>query len=194
MKRRFVSCIMLASCFCLVSFIVPKGWQVSGGSEKKYEMGSWKAWGHDSSRSCGVIRAIKQVYDPGEHGSLIQKVSSQRYLGKRIRLSGYMKSRGAEKAGFMVRVDRDDEKKPLAFDNMNDRPVKGTTDWTLYTIDIDVPYNAAKITFGAKLSGLGQIWFDDLSIEVIGNSTISADYVMCDTSISRVPLNMNFEQ
>ncbi len=178
----------------LLSFIMPAGWQASGGSEDKYEMGWWKVWGHDSSKFCGVIRSSKKVYEPGEHGSLIQKISSQRYLGKRIKMTGFMKSRTATKAGFMLRADTDEDKKPLAFENMRDRQVRGTTDWKEYSLEIDVPNNTSKITLGAYITGEGQIWFDDINIEIVGNSTIAADYVKCDTSLRREPLNLNFEQ
>ena len=189
----FNTACILAVVALLLSFTIPKGWQASG-EEDKYEMGLWKVGGHDSSKSCGVIRASKKVYEPGEHGSMIQKLSSQKYLGKRIRMTGFMKSRSATKAGFMLRADTDEDKKPLTFENMRDRQVKGTTDWKEYSLEVDVPNNASKITFGAYLTGEGQIWFDDINIEIVGNATITATYVVCDTSLRRAPENLNFEQ
>ncbi len=195
MKKKWLNVLLaIMTVTILWSFITPKGWQASGDAEDKYEMGLWKIFGHDSSRSCGVIRAVKKVYEPGEHGSLIQKISSQRYLGKHIKMTGFMKSRSATKAGFMLRADTDEDKKPLAFDNMRDRQVKGTTDWKEYSLEIDVPNNSSKITLGAYLTGEGQIWFDDITIEIVGNATIAADYVKCDTSLPREPFNLNFEQ
>lgn len=191
----FNSIVWITVAILLWSFMVPRGWQKSGTAEDKYEMGLWKIGGHDSSKACGVIRSAKKNYDPIDYGSLIQKVSSQKYLDKRIRLTGYMKSRSVtEWAGFFLRADNEDDKKPLTFDNMHDRPVKGTTDWKAYTIELDVPFNSSKVTFGALLHGEGQIWFDDITIEIIGNSTIKAEYVKCDTSLRRQPENTNFEQ
>ncbi len=193
--KTIASIVAIVAVASLLSFAIPKGWQKSGSAEDKYEMGLWKIGGHDSSKACGVIRASKKNYDIGEYGSLIQKVSSQRYLGKRIRFTGFMKSRAVTGwAGFFVRADNEDDKKPLTFDNMHDRPVKGTTDWKAYTIELDVPFNASKVTFGALLHGEGQVWFDDISIEVTGNSSITADYVKCDTSLRREPENISFEQ
>lgn len=141
-----------------------------------------------------MIRAAKSVYDRGEYGSLIQKLSSQRYLGKRIRLSGWMKTRGVTAwAGFFLRADTEDDKKPVTFDNMKDMHVVGNTLWKQYNIELDVPINASKVVFGARLHGEGVIWFDDVQIETIGEATLTSDYVKCDTSLKREPENLDFE-
>ncbi len=190
---RNLALVLLALVF--FSFVVPKGWHTSGSAEDKYDIGVWKIGGHDSSKNCGVIRSNKNDYFETDYGSLMQTFSSQQYLGKRIRMTGYMKSRGVKAwAGFYVRADKENSKEPLTFAHMQDRPIKGTTDWSQYKLEIDVPYNASKVAFGAVLHGQGQIWFDDLSFEIIGNSTIAADFVLCDTSLSRTPVNLNFEQ
>lgn len=195
MRSRLLQVVLLGCFVLLCSFIVPRAWQVSGSAPEKYEIGLWKIGGREGSKACGMIRSSKKTYEPDEYASMIQKVSSQQYLGKRIKLTGYMKSRAVTAwAGFFLRADTDEDKKPLTFDNMHDRPIKGTTDWKAYTIELDVPNNSSKITFGALLHGDGQIWFDDVSIEIIGNSTIQANYVMCDTSLRRTPQNTDFEQ
>lgn len=187
--------VLIILAFSLLSFIVPKGWQISGSADEKYDIGLWKIGGHDSSKNCGVIRSNKTDYFESDYGSLIQKISSQKYLGKRIRMTGFMKSRSVKAwAGFYLRADKEDVKEPLAFATMQDTPVKGTTDWAPYKLEIDVPLNASKIVFGAVLHGQGQVWFDDLNFEVVGNSAIKADYVLCDTSLSREPLNLDFEK
>ena len=186
---------MLLSTVAILSFVSPKGWHSSGSAENKYDIGVWKIGGHDSSKNCGVIRSNKEDYFETDYASLMQAFSSQKYLGKRVRMTGYMKSRGVKAwAGFYLRADKEDSKEPLTFDNMHDRPVKGTTDWTQYKIELDIPLNASKIAFGALLHGQGQIWFDDINFEVIGNSTIKADFVLCDTSLKREPENLDFEK
>ncbi|MBC7553881.1 MAG: hypothetical protein H7257_07870, partial [Taibaiella sp.] len=185
---------LLTAAFFLISFIVPKGWQKSGPAENKYEIGLWKVGGNNDSKMCGVIRSGDKNYYPDDYGSMMQKVSSQQYLGKRVRLTGFMKSRAVTAwAGFYLRADNEDSKEPLTFDNMHDRPITGNTVWKEYKIELDVPYNASKIAFGALLHGEGQIWFDDLKLEIVGESTIKADYVKCDTTLKRVPENLDFE-
>ena len=70
-------------------------------------------------------------------------------------------------AGFWLRVDQEKSKKPLAFDNMSERPVKGNSDWTKYEIVLDIPKEASNLAYGALLNGTGQIWFDNIKFEVV---------------------------
>ena len=56
----------------------------------------------------------------------------------------------------------------LAFDNMQDRGVTGTTDWKRYDIELPVAADAKNINFGAILSGNGTAWFDGLSVQLDG--------------------------
>lgn len=62
----------------------------------------------------------------------------------------------------------DGERKVVAFDNLQDRSVKGTTNWKRYEIVVDIAENAISLTFGPMLVGKGQAWFDDLSLEIVG--------------------------
>jgi hypothetical protein len=116
-----------------------------------------------------TIKSIDQEIEG--FGSLKQNSKPGKYIGKRIRMTGYMKSQGvADWAGFWLRVDQEGSEQSLSFDNMHDRPIKGTTDWKKYEIVLDVPNNASNIAFGALLAGTGQIWFDNLNFEIVDNS------------------------
>jgi hypothetical protein len=191
-KSIYVLPLIVVVLFCC-SFVAPKGWKISGNASDKYDIGLWKVGGQESPM-CGMIRSTKKDYFNDEYGSLIQVLSSQKFLGKRVRLTASMKTRAVTAwAGFFLRADNEDADKPLTFDNMHDRPIKGTTDWTPYQIELDIPLNSSKIAFGAILHGTGQIWFDNFNIEEIGESTMSATYVKCDTSLKRMPENLDFE-
>jgi erythromycin esterase-like protein len=89
--------------------------------------------------------------------------------GKHITYSGYIKTEGITEgyAGLWWRVDGE-KGKILAFDNMQDRGVTGTTPWTRYEISLDVPANATNINFGVLHSGNGTAWFDSLDIKLDG--------------------------
>jgi hypothetical protein len=120
----------------------------------------------------------------------MQNSSASQYLGKRVRLTGYMKSKKVKSwAGLWLRVDQAGSQKSLAFDNMQNRAVKGTTGWKKYEIVLDVPTNASNIAYGALLSETGQIWFDNLSFEVVDTSVPTTDV----RQISATPTNLNFE-
>ena len=90
------------------------------------------------------------------------------YRGKRLRLSGYVKASNiADRAYLFVMIDG--EQSRLAFDDMQDRPIKGTSDWKIYDIVLDVPENADGswilgleiVPTGNKLSGTATITFSN---------------------------------
>ena len=84
---------------------------------------------------------IRCTADPPAEGfgTLMQQCGAKPYGGKRLRLTGYARSKDVEGwAGLWLRADGL-EKTGLAFDNMMKRPIKGSTDWTKYAIVLDVP-------------------------------------------------------
>lgn len=135
-------------------------------------MGVDKGAGKDGGNAATIESAQKRVTD---FGTLMQTMSPDKYLGKRIRMTGYMRSKDVPFwAGFWLRVDDKDAGgkygKSIAFDNMYDRPVKGTTDWRKYEIVLDVDEAADNIAYGALLNGTGQIWFDNIEFEIVDTS------------------------
>ena len=88
------------------------------------------------------------------------------YEGKQITLSGYIKTENvtAGYAGLWMRIDPE-----IAFDNMAQRGITGTTDWQKY--EITLPMNPSKtdqIVVGGILIGKGKMWLDDFSITIDG--------------------------
>jgi hypothetical protein len=53
------------------------------------------------------------------------------------------------------------------FDNIRDRQVHGTTEWTEYDLVVDVPQTSTNIAFGVIIVGGGMIWIDELKLEVV---------------------------
>ena len=56
----------------------------------------------------------------------------------------------------------------LGFDNMQNRPIKGTTDWRKYEVVLDVPQESVAIALGILLSGKGQAWMREVKLEEVG--------------------------
>jgi len=81
----------------------------------------------------------------------------------------------------------------LAFDNMQDRAIKATSDWQPYDIVLDVPEGAQEIAFGLLLSGKGEVWMDDLKFEVVGKE-IPVTGQKLKTGGKFAPANLDFEQ
>ena len=69
-------------------------------------------------------------------------------------------------AGLWMRVDGMGKDEMLSFDNMQNRPITGTTEWKKYEIILPVPESASNLAYGALLDGTGQIWFDNFTFEV----------------------------
>ena len=104
---------------------------------------------------------------------MMQTCSAQSYLGKRVRFSAWMKTKEAGGGGahLWLRVDGVDNSR-LQFDNMNKRPVKGTTGWRRYSIVLEVPSNSKALAYGFFLSGNGQAWVSGAAFEEAGPGEI----------------------
>ncbi|HEX5042016.1 MAG TPA: hypothetical protein VFV75_03870 [Candidatus Polarisedimenticolaceae bacterium] len=98
---------------------------------------------------------------------VMQMFAADDYRGKRVRFSALVKAEGIEGwAGLWMRVDEGRES--VAFDNMQNRPIKGTQDWTRYSVVLDVSQDASGIFFGTLTNGKGQLWISKLSFEEVG--------------------------
>jgi DNA-binding winged helix-turn-helix (wHTH) protein len=141
-------------------------WFPSGSKPESYEFGIDQQTmynGHASAclRSKGPVN--KTFF-----GTLMQFFRADKYRGKRVRFSAFAKSENVKDwAGLWMRVDKG--KKSVAFDNMRDRPIKGTTGWQNYQAVLDVPQDATGIFFGVLLAGSGTVWLNDVKFEVVGS-------------------------
>jgi hypothetical protein len=95
-----------------------------------------------------------------------QAIRADNYRGKRIRLSAYVKTDKIEQMGC-IWMRFDDDSRMLMIDEMDDRPITGTRDWTRYDIIMDVPKEAVRIVIGGALRGQGKIWVDDFQLDVV---------------------------
>jgi hypothetical protein len=139
----------------------PNAWR---GGGQGYELSVDKRVKHGGKAS-GSVKATDQAK---QFGTLTQGIRADKYRGKRLRMTAYVKSATAGGwAGLWMRVDGK-EKTGLAFDNMMDRAIRGNADWKKYEVVLDVPVEAEAIFFGFLLSGKGQAWVDDIEFEEVG--------------------------
>ena len=88
--------------------------------------------------------------------------------GKKLRFSGFIKTENVDgAAGLWWRADGPDNK-ILAFNNMQQLHISGTTDWKQYSFELPIAAEVRNINFGMLLSGGGTAWFDDLKVELDG--------------------------
>jgi hypothetical protein len=169
----------------------PPGWTCAGSRPADYEMGVDRTVRHAGSFSAFV----RSREDAGGFGTLLQSVGAESYRGKRIRLSGWVRAEGIEPgwAGLWLRVDgpadEDGQAEVLAFDNMGDRKITGTSDWTRHDIVLEVPETAESLFYGLLLQQTGQVWMDELQIEVV-----TGDVPVTGTWRAQRPRNLDFEE
>ena len=192
MKSFNLSLLLVLISLILYSFIwlidLPKDWIKAGNKPDSYTMGL------DTS----VYKSgIKSVFIESKEnkiegfGTVMQICDAQNYLGKKIKMTGYIKTENvSDWSGMWLRIDPKLGKNPLGFDNMQSRSLKGTMDWTKCEIVLDVPNSSATLNYGALISGTGKIWFDYVSIEIIGES--SADETR--KKLLTEPSNIDFEE
>jgi hypothetical protein len=124
-------------------------------------------------------------------GTLMQSITAGQYLGKKIRLSGLLKSEQVlEWAGLWMRVDKGTA--PVAFDNMQDRAIKDTTGWQRYEVVLEVPQDATGISFGILLTGAGEVCLNSPKFEIVDVDTPATD--LTGKKLPDRPVNMEFSE
>lgn len=145
---------------------VPDGWQLAGSHPKHYEVEVVP----EANTGDGSARLEAQKGAKG-FGTLMQISGAAPYLGKRVRMTGYVKAESVEEwAGLWLRIDGQN-KPALMFDNMSDRPITGDSSWNRYEIVLDVPKNSSNLAYGILLMGEGTVWLDDLSFDIVPDDT-----------------------
>lgn len=138
---------------------MPSGWENFGNSDYRIY--------HDSS----IVKSGKYsaVIESGGETSDFKAWAftlPENYEGTQITLSGYIKTENVTDgyAGLWMRIDPQ-----IAFDNMHQRGVTGTTDWTKYEVTLQMnPSKTQQIVIGGLLVGKGKMWLDDFTVTIDG--------------------------
>jgi len=165
-----------------------EGWIVSGSNPNEYNMGVTTKVRYLGKPSAYITSKNVKLHGFGTYAQMSQTGD---YLGKSVRMSAYISSKnitGASWAGMWLRVDGD-RGKVLSFDNMQSRPIKGTTKWKKYETILDVPAGAKDMAYGVLLSGKGDVYFTDMNFEVLGPATGKTG----NSGIPAKPENLDFE-
>jgi len=194
MKKIIGAVIVVVFIFAIViiannNYKIPDGWYPAGSNPNEYEMGVDNTI-FQSGQSCAYIKSKNPKSN--EFGTLMQSISAENYLEKRLQLSGYIKSENVEEwSGMWMRIDGESNKR-LGFDNMQDRAIKGTTDWNKYEIVLDVPVSSKTILFGVLLTGEGKVWFDNFELKEVDKSVQVTNRRKEDRGTK--PINLDFEE
>ena len=163
-----------------------KSWVLAGDHPHDYEQGIDTEVTFNSKKSA-YLRS--KGSEPEGFGTLMQTFQAKAYLGKRLRYSAHVKSEEVEKwAGLWMRIDGP-QVGMLGFDNMQNRPIKGTTDWQRYEIVLNVPQDSTNIAFGILMEGSGQVWLNDIQFAEVTNDVPVTDL---SKSFPDQPENLDF--
>ncbi|MGM9482457.1 hypothetical protein ACS5PN_14800 [Roseateles sp. NT4] len=103
------------------------------------------------------------------YSTLMQQISGADYAGKRVRLSARLHGEQLEAwGGLWMRADSG-QRAGTAFDNMNDRPLRGSFGWQTAQVVLDIPADATALSFGFLLNGAGQLQATQFAIDVVAS-------------------------
>jgi hypothetical protein len=140
------------------------GWHLAGSKPTNYRTGV------EEPREGLPSAYLASLSHSDGFGTLMKSISAVNYAGKRVRFRGWVKSEDVDDwAGLWMRVDTG--RKTMNFDNMEDRRITKTTRWQSYDVVLDVPSDATNISFGILLSGDGEVWLKNWSLDVVSADT-----------------------
>jgi hypothetical protein len=143
------------------------GWLLSGTHPGQYTVDLSDRDGPDGQRVVG-LRFVAD--EPSGFATVMQMIDASSFRGQRIRISAMVRSEQADRGGLWMRVDEPDGLFS-AFDNMQDRPITGTSPWERYEVVLDVGERSAAVAFGVLLEGVGALWLCDIAFEEVGTQT-----------------------
>lgn len=149
-----------------------QGWGLTGSNPGAYEIRCDEVYS-----SCGmpIFRTRAGAGEPYGMGSVTHTESAEPWRGLKVRLWAELRTGRVDGwAGLWVRIDGPDGQ-PLAFDNMQNRPLRGTGSFQKYEVVLQVPDNADRISFGVLLHGPGAVWIRELQFDEAPADAVTTD-------------------
>jgi hypothetical protein len=146
---------------------LPPGWFDSVGFVKGVSSSYRVSLEPNTTATGSCVRIAHAAAGDGQFGSLMQRCPAQYLAGKAVRFQGRLCSQGVKKrTGLWLRADGAGDGQTLFFDNMHDRPIRGSTPWAGYAIEATIPPGTTWLNYGILLVGPGSVCGDDLRLLV----------------------------
>lgn len=144
---------------------LPDGWGLITGRE------SYRLTTEPAEKPYSRVTLLRSVTKPGPTGgNIVRPVLAERYRGHRVRLRAALRGESVERsAGLWMNVGVPGGR-ALRDNMMEDRPFRGTFDWSIAEIVLDVAEAAETIACGANLQGSGALWIADPELEIVEGS------------------------
>ena len=170
-----------------------EGWTFTGTDVDKYNMEKDYLDSNQSDYSIKISSNLTDIDPSHDFSNLMQTFQAKLFLGKRMRLSAFIKSEDVEGwSGLWMRID-DKAYEMLGFDNMSNRPIKGSTSWNYYSCVLDIPKESMNINIGVILAGSGKIWIDNFSFDEVDDSISTTDIREAEDTFPEKPINLEFK-
>ena len=143
----------------------PTGWRMSGGGREELRKRGDKSVLHEGRPT---LRLAPIADSSMGYGTWMNALFAYPYRGKRIRISAYTRTAGANRrADFWARVQA--KASPGDGNGLVGKfiALPASSDWQRYEIVFDVPREGAWIHYGVGLAGSGMLWLDRATIEVV---------------------------
>ncbi len=118
------------------------------------------------------------------------------FAGKKVRYSAALKTSKVNGSAALWMTDEKGDK-VVAFDDMSNRAVTGTTDWKKYSIVLDIPNESDRLRVGFILKGGGSAWMREPEV-VVANPDEKSTAIPFDSSkftlneLKNSPSNLQF--
>ena len=116
---------------------------------------------------------INGLYSNSYGGGISYRIPAK-YIGKEIELCAYMKLKNITEGSVNLFFNIEGENGFPIPDNINNKKISGTADWTKYSIKMNYPEDAKYIYIGVLNSGIGQLWVDDFELLIDGEDLTNA--------------------
>ncbi len=118
----------------------------------------------------------------------MQQIRADDYAGKRVRLSASVQGEAlAQWGGLWMRADTASNRS-VAFDNMQERPLKGSFAWREAQVVLDIPAEARVLSFGFLVNGAGELRATQFKLEVVPGTVAVTDIARADVDRRSPPL------
>jgi beta-lactamase regulating signal transducer with metallopeptidase domain len=182
----------------MITVGAPVGWWKNGSNLPGYEVGLDRSQTRAKPASAYVKSLVPQ---PAGFCGMMQMCNAENFRGKRIQLSAWVKAVEASKgAQLWFRIDGEKvagQPAMLGFDNMQDRPVQGSKDWTQCSVVLDVPDDAQALAYGFFMTGTGAAYINDFKIEEVSHAIAvtgrSREQIAEKKGYPSAPVNLDFQ-
>ncbi|MDQ5824018.1 MAG: hypothetical protein M3441_07375 [Chloroflexota bacterium] len=141
-------------------------WLADGNYPAGFEIGLDDKDAHGGTASA-YIKSTSNLTSDSDTARLEQWFDPSQFRNQRIRVSGYMRSDNISKNVLLRVVAHSGNARAANLAEIPTGTVRGRQTWQEYSLVVDVPRDSLYISVSMSLEGEGEVWFDDLKVEIV---------------------------